>query len=391
MPDPHDLTEDALYDRVAQIIEAARSHVSRTVNTAMVHAYWHIGQEIVEVEQAGEERAEYGSQLIERLADRLSAQFGKGFSPRTLRRVRQFYLTYPEGSSLPPELGGPEKRSALLSESSASEIRSALLSKSTHGLGQLFPASLGWSHYLALMRIENPQARTFYEIEAAREVWATRELERQIASLLFERLAMNKDQDEILALARRGQVVAVPSDVIKDPFVLEFLDLREKPTAHERDLEQAIIDRLEEFLLEFGKGFCFVARQKRITLEGDHFYVDLVFYNRLLRAFVLIDLKLGKLAHQDLGQMQMYVNYFDRYQRAEHEERTIGIILCSDKNDAMVKITLPEDNEQILARRYKMYLPTEEELRAELTREREEAERVVRLAAPPEDQSDGDD
>jgi len=390
MPDPRDLTEDGLYERVARIIESARAHVSRTVNTAMVHAYWHIGREIVEVEQAGEERARYGGRVIERLAERLSLKFGKGFSPRTLRRVRQLYLTYPDGSDLSPELGGPEKRSALLSESGAPEIRSAALAKSAQGLVQLFPASLGWSHYLALMRVEDPHARAFYEIEAAREGWVTRDLERQIASMLFERLSMNKDQDEILALARRGQEVAVPSDVIKDPFVLEFLDLKEKPTAHERDLEQAIIDRLEEFLLEFGKGFCFVARQKRITLEGDHFYVDLVFYNRLLRAFVLIDLKLGKLVHQDLGQMQMYVNYFDRYQRAEHEERTVGIVLCSDKNDAMVRITLPEGNEQIHAARYKLYLPTEEELRAELTREREEAERIVRSNATLEDDCDAE-
>ncbi|MBM4320485.1 MAG: DUF1016 domain-containing protein, partial [Deltaproteobacteria bacterium] len=243
---------------------------------------------------------------------------------------------------------------------------------------------LGWSHYLILTRVRDPQAREFYEIEAAREAWATRQLERQIASLLFERLALNKDQEQILALARQGQEVAVPSDVIKDPFVLEFLDLRESPTALERDLEQAIVDRLEDFLLELGKGFCFVARQKRITLEGDHFYVDLVFYNRLLRCFVLIDLKLGKLTHQDLGQMQMYVNFFDRFQRAEHEEATVGIILCSDKNDAMVRITLPEENAHILAARYQMALPTEEELRAELQREREEAERVLRLTTGAE-------
>ena len=191
---------------------------------------------------------------------------------------------------------------------------------------------------------------------------------------------MNRNPEQVRALARQGQQVAVPGDVIKDPFVLEVLDLRDTPTAHERDLEQAIIGRLEEFLLEMGKGFCFVARQKRLTLEGDHFYVDLVFYNRLLRCFVLVDLKLGKLSHQDLGQMQMYVNFFDRFQRAEHEAKTIGIVLCSEKNDAMVKITLPEENEQILAARYQMYLPTEEELRAELARERQEAERVLRLS-----------
>jgi predicted nuclease of restriction endonuclease-like (RecB) superfamily len=243
-----------------------------------------------------------------------------------------------------------------------------------------FPPYLGWTHYLLLMRVANPSARAFYEIEAARESWSSRELERQIGSLLFERLAKSRHKDKVLALARRGQELERPADVVKDPFVLEFLGLDERAQWRERDLEQAIIDRLEAFLLELGKGFCFVGRQKRVTLEGDHFYVDLVFYNRLLRCFVLVDLKLGKLSHQDLGQMQMYVNHFDRFQRAKHEARTIGIVLCSEKNDAMVKITLPENNEQILAARYQMYLPTEEELRDELAREREAAERALRLA-----------
>ena len=229
------------------------------------------------------------------------------------------------------------------------------------------------------MRVENPTARAFYEIEAARESWASRELERQIASLLFERLAKSRDKDKVLALAKKGHEVVVPRDVIKDPFVLEFLDLPERHTWLERDLEQAIIDRLEDFLLELGKGFCFVARQKRLSLDGDHFYVDLVFYNRLLRCFVLVDLKLGKLTHQDLGQMMMYVNWFDRFQRAEHEQPTVGIVLCSEKNDAVVKITLPEDNEQILAARYQHYLPTEEELRVEVTRSREEVEHRLLL------------
>ncbi len=239
------------------------------------------------------------------------------------------------------------------------------------------------------MRVTNPTARAFYEIEAARESWASRELERQIASLLFERLAKSRDTEKVLALARRGHEVEVPADVLKDPFVLEFLGLDERSHWRERDLEQATIDRIEGFLLELGKGFCFVARQKRVTLEGDHFYVDLVFYNRLLRCFVLVDLKLGKLTHQDLGQMQMYVNFFDRFQRAEHEAKTIGIVLCSEKNDAMAKITLPENNEQIRASRYQMYLPTEEELRAELAREREAAERALRLAESVNDDDKG--
>lgn len=388
--------EDALFARVVDIIEAARGHVARSVNTATVQAYWLIGREIVEVEQQGEKRAGYGARVIEGLAKRLAGRVGKGFSVPNLRNMRQFYLTYPEGSVLPGALGraasGGEKRSALPSVSASSKIRSAVPSESRGGIRKAaltksagapapFPPYLGWTHYLLLMRVANPTARAFYEIEAARESWASRELERQIASLLFERLAKSRDKEKVLALARRGHEVERPADVLKDPFVLEFLGLDERPHWRERDLEQSIIDRIEGFLLELGKGFCFVARQKRVTLEGDHFYVDLVFYNRLLRCFVLVDLKLGKLTHQDLGQMQMYVNFFDRFQRAEHEAKTIGIVLCSEKNEAMAKITLPENNEQILAARCQMYLPTEEELRAELAREREAAERALRLEA----------
>jgi predicted nuclease of restriction endonuclease-like (RecB) superfamily len=292
--------------------------------------------------------------------------------------MRQFYRAFPGGSALQPDAGskkGAAARHLLGPAEKGAAPRHLSMSAA------LFPPLLSWTHYRLLLAIEKPEARAFYEIESAREGWSVRELERQIAALLFDRLALNRNADQVRALARDGQQVAVPGDVIKDPFVLEFLDLRETPTAQERDLEQAIIGRLEEFLLEMGKGFCFVARQKRLTLEGDHFYVDLVFYNRLLRCFVLVDLKLGKLTHQDLGQMQMYVNFFDRFQRAEHEAKTIGIVLCSEKNDAMVKITLPEENEQIVAARSQMYLPTEEELRAELAREREEAERVLRLAS----------
>ncbi len=248
-----------------------------------------------------------------------------------------------------------------------------------------FPSALAWSHYLVLLRVPSNEARVFYEIEAVRECWSVRQLERQIGAQLFERLMKNRNPEEIRALARRGQEVATPADVIKDPFILEFLGLAEPVALRERDLEQAIIDRLEAFLLELGKGFCFVGRQKRLTVEGDHFYVDLVFYNRLLRSFVLVALKLGKLTHQDLGQMLMYVNYYDRAQRVEHENKTIGIVLCSEQNAAMVKITLPE-NDQIIAATYRRYLPTEAELAAELEREREEAERVLRLTAPAADE-----
>jgi predicted nuclease of restriction endonuclease-like (RecB) superfamily len=254
-------------------------------------------------------------------------------------------------------------------------------------VSRLFPPLLSWTHYRLLITVSNREARAFYEIEAARENWSTRELERQMSSLLFERLANSREKDEVLALAKRGQQVAVPRDVLKDPMVLEFLELEERAHWLEKDLEQAIIDRLEPFLLEFGKGFCFVARQKRLTLDGDHFYVDLVFYNRLLRCFVLIDLKLGKLTHQDLGQMQMYVNYFDRFQREDFEEPTVGIILCSDKNDAMVRITLPEGS-QVHANRYQLYLPTEEELRRELEVQREDAEQALRAASVDSDEAE---
>ena len=239
----------------------------------------------------------------------------------------------------------------MLSKSAVPEIRTDVLSGSKVSKAVAFPANLGWTHYLVLLKVANPTARAFYEIEAVREGWSSRELERQVASLLFERLAKSRDKKKVIALSRRGHQVETPSDVIKEPFVLEFLGLDERSEWRERELEQAIIDRIEAFLLELGKGFCFVARQKRLTLEGDHFYVDLVLYNRLLRCFVLVDLKLGKLTHQDLGQMQMYVNYFDRFQRADHEAETAG--------------------------RYQMYLPSEDELRAELARDRENAERAL--------------
>ncbi|HHH29993.1 MAG TPA: DUF1016 domain-containing protein [Polyangiaceae bacterium] len=370
--------EDALYQRATAILDAARAHVSRTVDTTMVLAYWLVGRDIVEVQQAGQARAEYGEGLVKRLAARLQEHYGRGFSYSSVKRMKQFYLAYREGSALPevrsrrslPELTttAAEKGAAVLSLFGDSKMGSAGL--------RLFPQTLGWTHYLILMKVEDEGARAFYEIEAAREGWTTRALERQIASLLYERLTKSRDKDGVLALAREGQEVTTPASVLKDPLVLEFLDLPERPLWRERDLEQAIIDRLESFLLELGKGFCFVARQKRISLDGDHFFVDLVFYNRLLRCFVLVDLKLGKLTHQDLGQMQMYVNLFDETERAEGEAPTVGIVLCSDKNDAMVRITLPEDT-QVHASRYQLYLPSEAELQLELARERIAAERAL--------------
>ena len=371
--------EETLFTRVLDIVEAARGHAARSVNSAMVQAYWLIGREIVVAEQAGAERAGYGDEVIERLSERLTRKLGKGFGPRTLWRLRQFYQLYPSGSSVasPPILTGAR------TESAAPAILTGPLSQSGPGRAAAFPPNLGWSHYLVLLKVASSDARAFYELEATREGWSSVELERQVGSLLFERLARSRDKKKVLALARRGAQAESPADDIKEPFVLEFLGLDEKSEWRERDLEQAIIDRIEAFLLELGKGFCFVARQKRLTLDGDHFFVDLVLYNRLLRCFILVDLKLGKLAHQDLGQMQMYVNFYDRFQRAEGEAKTIGIVLCSEKNDAMARITLPEDNEQILARRYQMYLPTEAQLRAELARDRERAERALQAIAEP--------
>jgi predicted nuclease of restriction endonuclease-like (RecB) superfamily len=373
--------EEALFDRAAQIIEAARGHVARSVNSAMVNGYWLVGREIVEIEQRGQRRAGYGEALVQRLAARLTRRFGEGFTETNVKRMRQFYLTFPRGSRLPASMRGAEKGAAVRDESSTN----VAVPEKGAALGDLFvdslpfPPNLSWTHYRLLLKVADEQARAFYEIEAAREVWSSRELERQIAALLFERLARSRDKDKVLALAKHGQQVAVPRDLFKEPFVLEFLDLPERRAWLERDLEQAIIDRLEDFLLELGKGFCFVARQKRLSLDGDNFYVDLVFYNRLLSCFVLVDLKLGKLTHQDLGQMMMYVNWYDRFQRAKHEQPTVGIVLCSDKNDAVVQITLPEDNRQVHAAQYQHYLPTADQLRAEVTRSREEVEHHLHL------------
>ena len=360
--------ESALFERVSAIVETARAQAVRSVNTAMIHAYWRIGREIVEIEQEGAARATYGDGLVRGLAGRLGERYGKGFSYPSVKRMKQFYLAYPAGSAL-RDAGA--KGSTVLSQSDAPPALPAKgATPSSQSDAPLFPPLLSWSHYLALLKVSNPDARAFYEIETARENWSVRELQRQVGALLYERAAASRNAGAVRDLARQGMTVARPADVMKDPFVLEFLDLSERPVWRESDLEQAIMDRLEGFLLELGKGFCFVGRQKRVTVEGDHFYVDLVFYNRLLRCFVLIDLKLGKLTHQDLGQMQMYVNYFDRHMREEFEAPTIGIVLCSEKNDAMVKITLPADNTQLHAGRYSLYLPSEAELAEELERER---------------------
>jgi predicted nuclease of restriction endonuclease-like (RecB) superfamily len=332
---------DLLHRQVREILAAARDRAWQAVNTVMVDAYWEVGRVIVEDEQSGKQRASYGKRVLEGLAERLQAEFGRGFDQSNLRNMRAFFATYP--------------------------IRDALRRE------------LSWTHYRMLLRVDNPAARAFYEAEAVNARWATRDLERQINSLLFERLALSRDKAEVIALARKGHEITRPTDLVKDPMVLEFTGLRQDERFRESDLEQALISKLQLFLLELGKGFAFMGRQQRITLDGEHFFIDLVFYNRLTRSFVLLDLKVGKLTHQDLGQMQMYVNYYQRELTASDENPPIGIVLCTDKSEAVVRYALPEGNTQTFASRYKLHLPTEEELAAELQRERQQIEFVRRL------------
>jgi len=335
---------EPLYQRVKEILAQAQTHAWQAVNRAMVAAYWQVGQVIVEAEQHGQQRASYGQRLLTDLSSRLQAEFGRGFDPSNLSMMRTFYLVYPIFDAVRQELS--------------------------------------WTHYRLLLRVEKPEARAFYEAEAVNTRWSTRELERQIHALLFERLALSRDKAGVLALAQKGHEIHHPTDLVKDPYVLEFTGLPQSERLLEEDLEQALIDKLQHFLLELGKGFAFMGRQQRITLEGQHYFIDLVFYNRLTRCFVLIDLKVGALTHQDLGQMQMYVNYYHRELTADDENPPIGIVLCADKNEAVVRYTLPEGNRRIFASRYKLYLPTEEELAAELQRQRQTVELAKRLNQP---------
>jgi len=369
-----------LYERIRQILESARSSVARTVNTTQVVANWLIGREIVEEEQKGKRRAEYAEQLLLDLSARLTAEYGRGYSVDNLEFFRRFFLEY-------NSLLGSEKSDALRRISTTTDISDALRRKSMESItvlssqkqhaprgeswqpGQLH-LNLSWTHYRTLLRVEKTGARAFYEIEAIRNNWSARELERQINSLLFERLALSKNKKGLMRLATKGQVIQRPGDVFKDPVVMEFLGLPASPKLVESHLEEALINNLQAFLLELGKGFAFMSRQERITLDGDHFYIDLVFYHTILKCFVLIDLKVGKLTHQDLGQLQLYVNYYDRERRTKGDNPALGLILCTDKNDAVVRYTLgPDQQKKIFASRYKLYLPTEAELQAELRRE----------------------
>ena len=387
------------FENVAVIIEQARAYVGRTADLTMCVTNFEIGRMIVEREQDGKARAEYGRGLLKELSKYLNGRFGKGFSESTLRNARKFYQIYAPTiqQTMFAELTAA-KQQTLFAESETRKnqtLSSVFTGKNSPSIRQtLFsescPFTLGWSHYLILMRIKNADERRFYEIEATNQQWDFRQLQRQYGSSLYERLALSRNKDEVMRLAREGQKLEKPRDMLKNPLVLEFLGMDEKAEYSESDLETAIIGKLQKFLLELGKGFLFEARQKRFTYDEDSFWVDLVFYNRLLQCYVLIDLKTEKLKHQDLGQMQMYVNYFDRYVRAEHEKPTVGILLCKEKNDNIVQLTLPEDA-NIYASAYSLYLPDKALLQRKLAEWVEEFEetRILQQVVAKSQAADG--
>lgn len=327
------LTEQFISD-IRTIILSARESAIRSVDTVRVQMYWKLGERIFIEEQKGQDRAEYGAYLLQNVALEIEKEFGSGFSVRQLERARQFYRTYPIATALRTQLN--------------------------------------WYQYRLLIQIDDKDKREYYELEAANNNWTGRELERQINSGLYERLLLSNDKKAVLEVARKDRIPESPTEIIKDPMVLEFLGLRPEATYYEKDLERALITNLQAFLLELGNGFSFVARQKRILLEDDEFFADLVFYNRLLRCFVVIELKTHKITHEDIGQLQMYVNYYDRNEKAPDENPTIGILLCADKNDTLVKYTLPENNNTILASKYQLYLPSEKQLAEQLKIELQE-------------------
>lgn len=371
-----------LYRRVRHILESARRGAARSVNSAQVLANWLVGREIVEEEQRGESRAAYGKRLLEGLAARLGREYGKGYSAQNLWLMRQFYLAYPpaksgrilyslrresDGTLVPAKPRSSRAGSANAGPRTRAEIHYAPRSES--GIPAGLSPDLSWTHYRILLRVENPRARSFYEIEAVKSAWSARELERQVGTLLFERLARSRDRKGVMRLARRGHEIQRPADLFKDPMVMEFLGLPESPSLHESDVERALLNNLQAFLLELGSGFAFVARQQRITIDGDHFAVDLVFYHTHLKCHLLIDLKIGKLTHADIGQMELYTAYYDAERRAPGDGPTLGLMLCTDKNDAMVRYMLGNRLKRTMfASRYRLHLPTEAELRTEMRR-----------------------
>ncbi len=337
---------DKLCSRIVTRIFEVRRNIARSIDIEIVKTYWLTGQDIVEEELNGKKRAEYGEHLLEHVSARLTKELGKGYNISNLRAMKRFYETYP---SLVPI-----QRAA----------RTELIEQDT-----ILNPNLSWTHYRLLIRINRKEARDFYEKEASKNRWSSRELKRQINSLLFDRLAKSRDKNGLLRLAKEGQEIHSPEDIIKDPLVLEFLNIPESHKLVESTLENALISNLQDFLLELGKGFAFVARQRRLTLNGDHFYVDLVMYHTILKCYVLLELKSKEITHADLGQIQFYVNYFDEMCRYEGDNPTVGIILCTEKNDAMVKYTLGDKAKQIFASKYQFHLPTEAELEAEIKRE----------------------
>ena len=369
----NDIQNKILFSQVVELLQNARQQVLRTVNSTMVYTYFEIGRVIVEEEQNGKDRAEYGKHILKGLSEELTKEFGRGFSIRNLEQIRKFYLTYSNSAALLRILEITD--SSLLSTNSQNEKAQTLSAKFKNAIPQTTYAELEyhqtlisffkltWSHYSFLMRIDDEKERRFYEIESEKYNWSVRELKRQYDSALYTRLDLSRDKEGVLKLSEQGQIIEKPKDLIKDPYILEFLGLPELHQYSESELEEEIINKLENFLLELGHGFTFVARQKRITFDDKHFRIDLVFYNRVLKCFVLIDLKIGELKHQDLGQMQMYVNYYDREKRLEDENKTIGIVLCQNKSDLVVEYTLPEINEHIFASNYKTILPSKEEFK----------------------------
>jgi len=359
----------SLMDRVVSILEQARANVARAVNSNMVIAYWLIGREIVETLQNGEDRAEYGQNLMDDLAGQLTRRYGQGFSIRNLRHIRLFYQAFSDRSPIQHTLCA--ELTDLTQSDVLTDMQTAL---DTPGALKGFSPNLSWSHYRTLSQVESQAERQFYEIEAEKANWSVRDLERQIHSLLFARLLKSRDKAGVLALAAQGQTVSQPIDVIKQPYVLDFLDLPDRAQLRESDLETAIIENLQPFLLELGKGFAFVGRQYRVTTEFQHFFIDLVFYNYLLKCFVLIDLKIGRLEHQNVGQMDMYLRMFDELKRGEGDNPSVGLILCAEKDEVVARYSILHESPQMFASKYMLYLPTEEELRKELARERDKIE-----------------
>ena len=353
-----------LADRIITLVEEAKRKVVSAVNVALVYTYYEVGRMIVEEEQGGRKRAQYGKAQLQELSRKLTAQLGKGWGAENLRLMRKLYLVFSKEIQNPVLEIPSDSINPVYPIGDATNASQAKMANYVCEIKkEPYPFRLSWSHYLVLMRIDNSDERRFYEIEAAENGWDLDELKRQFNSSLYERLALSRDKKGVLELSKRGQTVRKPEDVVKDPYVLEFLGLEEKPRYSETELESRIIEHVEQFMLEMGKGFILVGRQVRFTFEEKHFRVDLVFYNRILRCFVVIDLKTGELTHQDIGQMQMYVNYYDRKVKMPDENPTIGILLCADKNDAIVEMTLPQGAKRIFASKYTTVLPDKETLR----------------------------